>query len=176
MNAGAPTKKQKPERLAAGLYLSAPFSSTGIPACAPSCQGLRVCETRKQKNAFFDLAGVARASARYYVGTGVIFTSRLSADACATEKQKPRCVSIGALFASRFATRIEFWCGRVDSNHHGIATASPSSWCVCQFRHDRFVPMQLTSSEVRPLCDTPIIGGFRCGVNIRASLYGNAVR
>jgi hypothetical protein len=25
----------------------------------------------------------------------------------------------------------------VDSNHHGIATASPSSWCVCQFRHDR---------------------------------------
>jgi hypothetical protein len=29
------------------------------------------------------------------------------------------------------------WCGRVDSNHHGIATASPSSWCVCQFRHDR---------------------------------------
>jgi site-specific DNA recombinase len=31
----------------------------------------------------------------------------------------------------------EEWCGRVDSNHHGIATASPSSWCVCQFRHDR---------------------------------------
>src|ERR1700680_3715510 len=29
------------------------------------------------------------------------------------------------------------WCGGVDSNHHGIATASPSSWCVCQFRHDR---------------------------------------
>jgi hypothetical protein len=27
----------------------------------------------------------------------------------------------------------------VDSNHHGIATASPSSWCVCQFRHDRAV-------------------------------------
>jgi hypothetical protein len=25
----------------------------------------------------------------------------------------------------------------VDSNHHGISTASPSSWCVCQFRHDR---------------------------------------
>ena len=25
----------------------------------------------------------------------------------------------------------------MDSNHHGIATASPSSWCVCQFRHDR---------------------------------------
>ena len=32
---------------------------------------------------------------------------------------------------------LKIWCGRVDSNHHGIATASPSSWCVCQFRHDR---------------------------------------
>src|SRR5258705_8090952 len=29
------------------------------------------------------------------------------------------------------------WCGRGDSNPHGIATASPSSWCVCQFRHFR---------------------------------------
>ena len=29
------------------------------------------------------------------------------------------------------------WCGRVDSNHHALASASPSSWCVCQFRHDR---------------------------------------
>ena len=36
------------------------------------------------------------------------------------------------------------WCGRVDSNHHGIATASPSSWCVCQFRHDR-----ITKSRIR---------------------------
>src|SRR5688572_15002198 len=34
------------------------------------------------------------------------------------------------------AGRIE-WCGRGDSNPHGIATASPSSWCVCQFRHFR---------------------------------------
>jgi hypothetical protein len=25
----------------------------------------------------------------------------------------------------------------VDSNHHALASASPSSWCVCQFRHDR---------------------------------------
>jgi hypothetical protein len=31
----------------------------------------------------------------------------------------------------------EGWCGRGDSNPHGIATASPSSWCVCQFRHFR---------------------------------------
>ena len=37
---------------------------------------------------------------------------------------------------ARSAGRIE-WCGRGDSNPHGIATASPSSWCVCQFRHFR---------------------------------------
>ena len=29
------------------------------------------------------------------------------------------------------------WCGRGDSNPHDLATASPSSWCVCQFRHFR---------------------------------------
>ena len=29
------------------------------------------------------------------------------------------------------------WCGRGDSNPHGLATVSPSSWCVCQFRHFR---------------------------------------
>src|SRR5579864_4725874 len=39
-------------------------------------------------------------------------------------------------------------CGRVDSNHHGIATASPSSWCVCQFRHDR--PATKTAVFQRP--------------------------
>ena len=32
---------------------------------------------------------------------------------------------------------VRCWCGRGDSNPHGIATASPSSWCVCQFRHFR---------------------------------------
>ena len=31
------------------------------------------------------------------------------------------------------------WCGRGDSNPYGITTASPSSWCVCQFRHFRVV-------------------------------------
>jgi hypothetical protein len=30
------------------------------------------------------------------------------------------------------------WCGRGDSNPHDLAAASPSSWCVCQFRHFRF--------------------------------------
>jgi uncharacterized protein YceH (UPF0502 family) len=63
------------------------------------------------------------------------------------------------------------WCGREDSNLHGIATASPSSWCVCQFRHYRipcdynreavsfatslciilFVNFQLTPTEARVL-------------------------
>ena len=37
----------------------------------------------------------------------------------------------------RFAIRVMNWCGRGDSNPHDIATASPSSWCVCQFRHFR---------------------------------------
>jgi hypothetical protein len=32
-----------------------------------------VAKTRKRKNAFFDLAGVARIATRFYVGTGVIF-------------------------------------------------------------------------------------------------------
>jgi hypothetical protein len=71
----------------------------------------------------------------------------------------------GFLFASRFASRIESWCGRVDSNHHGIATASPSSWCVCQFRHDRAGCEASVKQSVKK-----IIGGFRRGVNIRASL------
>ena len=31
----------------------------------------------------------------------------------------------------------EGWCGREDSNLHGVAPASPSSWCVYQFRHCR---------------------------------------
>src|SRR6187397_824210 len=32
-----------------------------------------------------------------------------------------------------------YWCGRKDSNLHALASASPSSWCVCQFRHFREV-------------------------------------
>ena len=32
--------------------------------------------------------------------------------------------------------RVE-WCERGDSNPHALASASPSSWCVCQFRHFR---------------------------------------
>ena len=36
----------------------------------------------------------------------------------------------------RAVRRIE-WCERRDSNSHALASASPSSWCVCQFRHFR---------------------------------------
>src|SRR6185369_2961891 len=31
----------------------------------------------------------------------------------------------------------QYWCGGMESNHHGVAPASPSSWCVYQFRHHR---------------------------------------
>src|ERR1700757_3822844 len=37
------------------------------------------------------------------------------------------------------------------------------------------VPMQLTSSEVRLLCETPIIGGVSRGVNIRALVFMKCV-
>jgi hypothetical protein len=50
---------------------------------------------------------------------------------------KPACLLRKTLFCAKFLRFKKKWCGRVDSNHHGIATASPSSWCVCQFRHDR---------------------------------------
>src|SRR5204863_9990258 len=36
-----------------------------------------------------------------------------------------------------FARRSPRWCGRGDSNPYDLAIASPSSWCVCQFRHFR---------------------------------------
>ena len=34
-------------------------------------------------------------------------------------------------------TKREKWCGEGDLNPHEVALASPSSWCVCQFRHLR---------------------------------------
>src|SRR6266478_5914881 len=42
------------------------------------------------------------------------------------------------------------WCGGKDSNLHGIATASPSSWCVCQFRHHRKIKtLLLLATQIR---------------------------
>ena len=46
------------------------------------------------------------------------------------------------------------WCGGKDSNLHGIATASPSSWCVCQFRHHRKFARKRVAP--RPLEETPL--------------------
>jgi hypothetical protein len=39
--------------------------------------------------------------------------------------------------SARRAQVSEGWCGRGDSNPYALASASPSSWCVCQFRHFR---------------------------------------
>src|SRR6187402_1406762 len=47
------------------------------------------------------------------------------------------------------------WCGRGDSNPHGIATASPSSWCVCQFRHFRI------STTTGIFWQVPVAAGIR---------------
>ena len=43
---------------------------------------------------------------------------------------------------SRDNSRRNRWCGRGDSNPHALASVSPSSWCVCQFRHFRKSPLQ----------------------------------
>src|SRR5204863_5599914 len=49
----------------------------------------------------------------------------------------------------------KLWCGREDSNLHGIATASPSSWCVCQFRHYRTVVWKPLYPGVEQVATTP---------------------
>ena len=52
-------------------------------------------------------------------------------------QSSPSSSFIECAFLSLSGHASEVWCGRKDSNLHGIATASPSSWCVCQFRHFR---------------------------------------
>jgi hypothetical protein len=37
----------------------------------------------------------------------------------------------------------------MDSNHHKVALASPSSWCVYQFRHHRTNDIQLSKSAAK---------------------------
>jgi hypothetical protein len=64
------------------------------------------------------------------------------------------------------------WCGGKDSNLHGIATASPSSWCVCQFRHHRIKLNRcfcLLLSSGSPLEVTAAFSGFDCPANLRKS-------
>ena len=111
-----------------------PFSSTGIPACAPSCSGL-VCAKRGSKRPRSLILQV-------WHGQSVFLRWHRQECLCYLKSKSPDAWASGlfvcfVILRSRFALRIESWCGRVDSNHHGIATASPSSWCVCQFRHDR---------------------------------------
>jgi hypothetical protein len=43
--------------------------------------------------------------------------------------------------------RIGTWCGRGDSNPHALASVSPSSWCVCQFRHFRKRQRAVSNSQ-----------------------------
>ena len=50
--------------------------------------------------------------------------------------RKKALISQGLFYESGLY-RIFNWCGGMESNHHGVAPASPSSWCVYQFRHHR---------------------------------------
>jgi hypothetical protein len=63
---------------------------------------------------------------------------RRTADTGSTNRSKP-CASNIAFNRGicRCKLLILKWCGRKDLNLHDLAIASPSSWCVCQFRHFR---------------------------------------
>ena len=66
----------------------------------------------------------------------------------------------------------ENWCGGKDSNLHGIATASPSSWCVCQFRHHRIKLNRcfcLLLGSGSPLEVAVALSGFDCPAILRKS-------
>ena len=57
-----------------------------------------------------------------------------------TRARWPAVEPAAARLSPTWSTRVsvsERWCGRGDSNPHALASASPSSWCVCQFRHFR---------------------------------------
>jgi hypothetical protein len=59
------------------------------------------------------------------------------------------------------------WCGREDSNLHGVAPASPSSWCVCQFRHCRDRKSAAASLPYAPV--PTIVDGARSGAGYGAA-------
>jgi hypothetical protein len=50
-----------------------------------------------------------------------------------------------------------FECEREDLNLHGIAPASPSSWCVCQFRHAREYRVRSRAPSPVPVAVTPTV-------------------
>ena len=132
------------------------FSSTGIPACANVKYALLVPYEQDRRT---------RSFAPWFCSTAHVATWGTGRNACATEKQKPRCFAPGLYFASRFASN------RILVRSSGF---EPPRYCYRQplklvrlpVPPRPLVPMQLTSSEVRPLCETPIISGFRGGVNI----------
>ncbi len=170
MNAGAPTKREKPQRSAAGFYLSTPFSSTGIHSCL--CQ--RATPARS-KNAFFCfLVSHTRSHCQLGAQAGMPVLP---------EKQKPRCVSTGAC------------CLRRDCVANRILVRSsgfePPRYCYRQplklvrlpVPPRPLVPMQLTSFEVRLFARLRLSAGFavasisalrqyQCCVNIRAWFSG----
>ena len=51
---------------------------------------------------------------------------------------------------------VNWWCGRGDSNPHKVAPASPSSWCVCQFRHFRVSMPGWRVTEAFPMTLRPV--------------------
>ena len=53
-----------------------------------------------------------------------------------TTESNAKIAPFGAILVSD-CVDTSYWCGKGDSNPHDVATASPSSWCVCQFRHFR---------------------------------------
>ena len=84
-------------------------------------------------------------------------------------ERRSRAASAAALrsrAARRSRAKIQDWCGREDSNLHGVAPASPSSWCVYQFRHCRTEPRQPggPAFALRPPNAPSGSGASSCGV------------
>jgi hypothetical protein len=70
----------------------------------------------------------------------------------------------------------EFWCGREDSNLHGIATASPSSWCVCQFRHCRTRISNSILARGRRVCKPRLRKGRLSTLSVATASFAVAAR
>jgi hypothetical protein len=64
------------------------------------------------------------------------------------------------------------WCGRGDSNPYDIAIASPSSWCVCQFRHFR---VRGSSSYLPGVAGAEPCAGAGVGAGVVAAGAGDVV-
>ena len=94
--------------------------------------------------ALINLLNAFRASGHTTVTVGDAAIRSLWGKSCTksctklTEPRQPLCKTLQRLTPrSLNLSAIGCWCGRGDSNPYDVATASPSSWCVCQFRHFR---------------------------------------